>query len=102
MNFDTDLVLVTGAAGWLGSRLVESLLRGLPEHEALAAPSPKLRIRCLLLPGQSAGPLSKLSDRIEIVTGDIRIPSDCEKLCAVAKGAIIFHTAGIIHTKRLR
>jgi len=101
MNLDTKLVLVTGAAGWLGSRLVESLVRGLPEHEALKTPSPSLRIRCLLLPGQDAAPLQKLSERIEIVSGDIRNPADCAKLCADAKGAILFHTAGIIHPKRV-
>src|SRR5690242_11509263 len=101
MNLDTQLVLVTGAAGWLGSRLVEVLLRGLPDHEALKSPSPHLRIRCLILPGQDAAPLRKLSERIDIVTGDIRNPTDCARFCADAKNAILFHTAGIIHPRRV-
>ena len=98
---DTKLVLVTGAAGWLGSRLVESLVRGLPEHDELKSPAADLRIRVLLLPGQDAAPLKNISNRIEVVVGDVRNPADCAKFCADAKDAILFHTAGIIHPKKV-
>lgn len=97
----TNLILITGAAGWLGSRLVETLVRGLPEHDELKSPSAHLRIRVLLLPGQEAAAVKKISDRIEVVTGDIRSAADCARFCADAKGAILFHTAGIIHPKRV-
>lgn len=99
MNLNSNLVLVTGAAGWLGSRLVESLLRGLPEHEALREAQTDLRIRVLLLPGQDPTALRKLCDRVEIVTGDIRNVDDCVRFTAGAKAATLFHTAGIIHPR---
>ena len=102
MELNTPLVLVTGAAGWLGSRLVASLVRGLPEHDELKAPAANLRVRVLVLPGQDATTLKRLSDRIEVVSGDLRNPADCARFCEGAKGAILFHTAGIIHPRRVR
>jgi nucleoside-diphosphate-sugar epimerase len=99
--------------GWLGSRLVETLLEGLPDHPELKEPQRDLRIRCLVLPGQDGVALRKLSDRVEIVTGDIRELENCRKFCALdaksngpeeqrwGQGAILFHTAGIIHPRRV-
>jgi nucleoside-diphosphate-sugar epimerase len=97
MQFSSNQVLVTGALGWLGISLVETLVKGLPDHEALKEPAQDLRIRCLVLPGQDPATLRKLSDRIEVHAGDIRNPADCEQFCRDAKGALLFHTAGIIH-----
>lgn len=96
-----SLCIVTGAAGWLGSRLVECLARGLPDHPALGSPPPGLRIRCLILPGQDPAPLLAVSDRVEVVAGDLGNPHDCARLCSGARGAVLFHTAGIIHPRRV-
>src|SRR5438552_7638410 len=101
MGIDSDRILVTGALGWLGSRLVESLVHGLPDHEKLKEPNRNLRIRCLVLPGQDSLHLRQLSDRVEIIPGDLRQPADCDRFCQDAVGAVLFHTAGIIHPQRV-
>jgi nucleoside-diphosphate-sugar epimerase len=101
MQFESNKVIVTGALGWLGISLVQSLLNGLPEHDALGQPQNDLRVRCLILPGQDGSQLKKVSDRVEVVTGDVRSPADCERLCANFGGATLFHTAGIIHPAKV-
>jgi len=93
------MYLFTGAGGWLGSRLLEALAKGLPD---LSVPFDSNRkLRALVLPGQAAA-LGKISTRVEFVQGDIRNPVDCTRFCDGAKGAILFHTAGIIHPRRVR
>ncbi|MDB6065759.1 MAG: NAD-dependent epimerase/dehydratase [Pedosphaera sp.] len=101
MPSQTNKVLVTGALGWLGISLVEALIKGLPEHDALKEPRGDLKIRCLILPGQDGSQLKKISNRIEVVAGDIRNAADCTRLCQDSKGALLFHTAGIIHPKKV-
>lgn len=100
-NVGTDIALVTGAAGWLGQGLVVALAQGLPDVESLREPQNGLKIRCLLLPGESSPVLDQLDDRIEIVTGDIRNPNDCARFCAGAARALLFHGAGVIHPRRV-
>ncbi len=100
-NGRPNQILVTGASGWLGSRLVGALVGGLPDCPALEAPFPGARVRCLLLPGQDGAALSRLSDRIEVFAGDLRNPGDCDRFCQGTPGAVLFHTAGIIHPRRV-
>ncbi|MGQ0734410.1 MAG: NAD-dependent epimerase/dehydratase family protein [Acidobacteriota bacterium] len=100
-DLGTRLALVTGAKGWLGASLVEALIQGLPDGDAFARPQPDLRVRCLVLPGQDPRPLVALSDRLEVVEGDLRSVDDCRRFWAGAEGAILFHTAGVIHPRRV-
>ena len=82
----SDPVLVTGAGGFIGSRVVNGLLKLDFEH-----------IRCFVRSAQSARRIESLakdgsfSSRIEIVTGNLLSPGDCVR---AAKGAkVIFHLA---------
>lgn len=101
MESTPRLFIVTGALGWLGRRFIELALSGHPDHPALRSPDSARRVRALILPGQDPAPLRRLSDRIEIVTGDVREPDTCGRLCAGSMDAVLFHTAGIIHPAKV-
>ncbi len=100
-DLGTNQVLVTGAAGWLGLNLLNALCRGLPDVPALRTPPQGLRVRCLLLPGQSDAEVRAICPDAELVTGDVRSAEDCRRLCAGATGSVLFHTAGIIHPRKV-
>jgi nucleoside-diphosphate-sugar epimerase len=95
---DAQLVLVTGASGWLGTSLLRAL-RGDGAITALRAPD-GLRIRCFVPPGEDAP--SCASARAEIVLGDITSRDDVARFCEGAEAAVIFHAAGVIHPRRVR
>ncbi len=98
---DSPLVLVSGGLGWLGRRLVESVLLGLPDHDVLRTPASGTRVRVLALPGQDPAPLAGLLDRVTVVEGDVRSAADCARFVAGAEGAVLYHTAGIIHPRKV-
>jgi nucleoside-diphosphate-sugar epimerase len=80
-----DLVLVTGATGFIGSRLVENLLdRGFRN------------VRCFARPSSERGRLDDVvvrhpRARIEVVTGNLLSREDC--LAATRDAALVFHLA---------
>ena len=101
IGLGTRRALVTGALGWLGTGLLEALTRGLPDVDRLREPDPELAVRGLVLPGQRPPAGLDLS-RVALIEGDLRSPADCARLCAGAEGGVLFHTAGVIHPRRVR
>ena len=99
----SPLAIVTGSNGWLGSRLVRALAAGLPELPELFRPS--RAVRCLVLPGSDTSPLRELGERVQVVEGDLTLPPTLSSLFTGARGATVFHCAGLIHphlfTRRL-
>jgi nucleoside-diphosphate-sugar epimerase len=102
LDFAGNSLVVTGAAGWLGRRLVDTLAHGLPDHPLTAAPDASSRIRALVLPGDDVGGTRMVSNQVDVVEGDLRRPEDCRRLLEGTRGATVFHIAGIIHPQRVR
>jgi nucleoside-diphosphate-sugar epimerase len=98
---DSALALVTGAPGWLGSRLVRALSTGLPDLPELASPQPR-PLRCLVLPGSEASPFPSThgNEPREVVSGDLRDPQAIRSFVKGAEGATLFHCAGVVHPAR--
>jgi nucleoside-diphosphate-sugar epimerase len=94
-------LLVTGANGWLGSRLVEVLVNGLADVESLAEPDHQRPIRCLDLNGQGLAELSRLSHRVSVFATDITRPDSLVPFFKDAAGATLFNCAGLIHPTRI-
>jgi nucleoside-diphosphate-sugar epimerase len=94
------VALITGAPGWLGTRLARTLAEGLPDVSMFQDGSPDRTIRCLVLPGQDSTPLSSIKGRIEIATGDLTRPESLELFFKNVRGATLFHCAGVIHPDR--
>ncbi|MBI2821329.1 MAG: NAD-dependent epimerase/dehydratase family protein [Acidobacteria bacterium] len=92
--------LVTGAPGWLGTRLVRVLVEGLPELPALPRPDLAGGIRCLAIPGSDVSRLSGVGRVVEVQPGDLRDTGSVEAFFQGAAGAALFHCAGVIHPTR--
>jgi nucleoside-diphosphate-sugar epimerase len=86
---ETRQLLITGALGWLGSRLVEGLIRGLPDYPELCQSGLKVRVRCLVLPGQDPAPLRKVWDQVEVIVGDIHNEQPLKEACS--GGEVVYH-----------
>lgn len=95
-HLGTPDYLITGASGWVGQRLVRYL------YDALCQVTPvDARIRCLIQPGQDSQLFRALESRVEVIEGDLRDPTMGIRFCENANNAVLIHTAGVIHPRRV-
>ena len=98
---NTKTILITGASGWLGKNLTRAVVERKLDLGLLHQWPRSMRIRCLILPSENPTTLRAIGSQIEVLRGDIRNPIDCAAFCEDAKEAVLFHTAGIIHPRRV-
>jgi nucleoside-diphosphate-sugar epimerase len=100
-NLSVRTAIITGANGWLGKGLVHSIAHGIDGLDRLTNNFFD-KIRVLVLPEDDVTALQAISKNIEIIRGDIRLPDDCNRLVNGFEGAVLFHTAGIIHPRTIK
>lgn len=85
-------LLLTGYPGWLGNRLLESLL---------ADPLPGLEtVRCLVLKSPASPALPDSKVQVEFVEADLMDSASLERACTGCD--TIIHAAGILHPRRTK
>jgi nucleoside-diphosphate-sugar epimerase len=91
---NNDRVLITGAAGWLGLNLLE-LLSNLKRNH------PDLEVRCLVPTWERVDRVRNVFPEAEIVPGNVLHMEDTRKFCQGARGALLIHTVGVIHPRKV-
>ena len=90
------MILITGANGWLGLNLVDSICNG---RTTKWGQKPD-EIKAFILRGTDKDRLFKISNNIKIIEGDLNNEKDLKNFLQNSKDAYLFHTAGVIHPKR--
>lgn len=99
MKFKYKNVYITGANGWLGQKLVSTLLYG-DEDVIEEFENNECKISSLFFGTQEIK--QKENKRNKIFIGDIRIKKDCNKFLNNSEGGILFHTAAVIHPRKIK
>jgi len=91
-------ILITGSPGWLGNRFVQALQGKLGELKSFLPPHIE-EIRCLVLPDVESQ-FKKNNPDIRPILGDITQKDSLNSFFENAKGAILFHMAGVVHVSK--
>ena len=91
------MIYITGANGWLGLNLVNSIISGKTAKWGLE----KDEIQALILTGTSKEKLLSISRDINIIEGDLTNKNDLTQFLSSSDKSFVFHTAGVIHPKRI-
>jgi len=91
----TAPTVITGATGWLGSRLALALTQGLPDLPEMK--SPGRVIRCLVKRDSETSFLKSLKPAIELAEGELANPDSLAKLFDAVPGCVVYHCAGVVH-----
>ena len=94
------MYLVTGAPGWLGTRLLMALSGALSESKSLVPENGVEEIRCLVQPGINPQSVEKIHPSIHAYPGDVMEPSSLGAFFRDSEGAVLFHLVGVIHPSR--
>jgi len=94
--------VVTGAPGWLGTRLVLALCNRLPDTPTQEPDNPDRRIRCLVHGKREPSALKAIAGNLELVPGDLTNPSSLAQFFQGLAECVVFHCAGIIHPQSVR
>jgi nucleoside-diphosphate-sugar epimerase len=96
MTNHTITTLVTGAPGWLGTRLLEVLTDPADPLQKYSGHKHR-KVKALVLPGMNT---SMLPAAAELVPGNVLDKASLEK--AMVGVDTVFHLVGIIHPKKIR
>lgn len=88
-------LLVTGAPGWLGTRLVEMLEQG-----ALGPSFRGKTVRCLVRPSDDETVIRRVAPGADLTAGDLGDARSLDAFCRGAEGATLIHVAGLVHPAR--
>ena len=91
-----SVTVISGAPGWLGTSLAETVVRGASFRSISTEPR---KVRCIAQRGVDPAPLTALGDNVEVVQADLRDSRSVRGLCDDAD--TVFHCAGIIHPRRI-